>query len=175
MFFAAGSPGLDSDKPGTSLVDIQCLLDSVGATELVIDLIVSTKNDRVFEESILLGIALLWGGNTQIQVGTPIHTHIYSRYFVGIIFHEGIGSYAFYIHPPTLSLQNSFYHQLHKQKKSEKFFKVFYDHMQLAQKEIRSTVSVNMFEISCRKHEEEGEVSNFRPRKGRTARHTFII
>ncbi|GAA6101705.1 inositol 1,4,5-trisphosphate receptor type 2 isoform X2 [Tachysurus ichikawai] len=124
----AGSPGLDSDKPGTSLVDIQCLLDSVGATELVIDLIVSTKNDRVFEESILLGIALLWGGNTQIQ--------------------------------------NSFYHQLHKQKKSEKFFKVFYDHMQLAQKEIRSTVSVNMFEISCRKHEEEGEVSNFRPRKG---------
>ncbi|XP_060734023.1 inositol 1,4,5-trisphosphate receptor type 2 isoform X1 [Tachysurus vachellii] len=123
----AGSLGQDSDKPGTSLVDIQCLLDSVGATELVIDLIVSTKNDRVFEESILLGIALLWGGNTQIQ--------------------------------------NSFYHQLHKQKKSEKFFKVFYDHMHLAQKEIRSTVSVNMFEISCRKHEEEGEVSNFRPRK----------
>ncbi|XP_027017220.1 inositol 1,4,5-trisphosphate receptor type 2 isoform X2 [Tachysurus fulvidraco] len=123
----AGSSGQDSDKPGTSLVDIQCLLDSVGATELVIDLIVSTKNDRVFEESIQLGIALLRKGNTQIQ--------------------------------------NSFYHQLHKQKKSEKFFKVFYDHMQLAQKEIRSTVSVNMFEISCRKHEEESEVSNFRPKK----------
>lgn len=61
------------------MVDIQCLLDSVGATELVIDLIVSTKNDRVFEESILLGIALLWGGNTQIQVCTP-YTRIYSRY-----------------------------------------------------------------------------------------------
>lgn len=77
---AAGSPGQDSDKPGTSMVDIQCLLDSVGATELVIDLIVSTKNDRVFEESILLGIALLWGGNTQIQVCTPTHTYIADRF-----------------------------------------------------------------------------------------------
>lgn len=60
---------LDSDKPGSSMVDIQCLLDNVGTSELVIDLIVNTKNDRVFEESILLGIALLQGGNTQIQVG----------------------------------------------------------------------------------------------------------
>lgn len=50
------------------MVEIQCLLDNVGTSELVIDLIVNTKNDRVFEESILLGIALLQGGNTQIQV-----------------------------------------------------------------------------------------------------------
>ncbi|XP_076840863.1 inositol 1,4,5-trisphosphate-gated calcium channel ITPR2 isoform X1 [Brachyhypopomus gauderio] len=128
-----GSPGQDSDKPGTTLGDIQCLLDSVGASELVIDLIVNTKNDRVFEESILLGIALLRGGNTQIQ--------------------------------------NSFYHQLHKQKKSEMFFKVFYDHMQLAQKEIRSTVSVNMFDVGSRKREEEGEVSTFRLKKGRDSLH----
>ncbi|KAL7871156.1 hypothetical protein SRHO_G00086530 [Serrasalmus rhombeus] len=128
-----GSPGQDSDKPGTTMVDIQCLLDSVGGSELVIDLIVSTKNDRVFEESILLGIALLRGGNTQTQ--------------------------------------NSFYSQLHKQKKSENFFKVFYDRMQIAQKEIRSTVTVNMFEISCRKREEEGEVSSIRHKKGRDALH----
>uniref|UniRef100_A0A671LFL9 Inositol 1,4,5-trisphosphate receptor n=1 Tax=Sinocyclocheilus anshuiensis TaxID=1608454 RepID=A0A671LFL9_9TELE len=106
----SGSPGQDSDKPGTSITDIQCALDNVGVSELVIDLIVSTKNDRIFEESILLGIALLRGGNTQIQ--------------------------------------NSFYNQLHKQKKSEKFFKVFYDRMELAQKAIRSSVSVNMFELS---------------------------
>uniref|UniRef100_A0A672P0V7 Inositol 1,4,5-trisphosphate receptor n=1 Tax=Sinocyclocheilus grahami TaxID=75366 RepID=A0A672P0V7_SINGR len=104
-----------SHKEGTNcmlmsvyLEYIQCALDNVGASELVIDLIVSTKNDRIFEESILLGIALLRGGNTQIQ--------------------------------------NSFYSQLHKQKKSEKFFKVFYDRMELAQKEIRSSVSVNMFD-----------------------------
>uniref|UniRef100_A0A672P4Q1 Inositol 1,4,5-trisphosphate receptor n=1 Tax=Sinocyclocheilus grahami TaxID=75366 RepID=A0A672P4Q1_SINGR len=126
--YIGGSPGQDSDKPGTSVVDIQCALDNVGASELVIDLIVSTKNDRIFEESILLGIALLRGGNTQIQ--------------------------------------NSFYSQLHKQKKSEKFFKVFYDRMELAQKEIRSSVSVNMFELSCRKREEEGEGSGIRHKKG---------
>uniref|UniRef100_A0A671L6R4 Inositol 1,4,5-trisphosphate receptor n=1 Tax=Sinocyclocheilus anshuiensis TaxID=1608454 RepID=A0A671L6R4_9TELE len=123
-----GSPGQDSDKPGTSITDIQCALDNVGVSELVIDLIVSTKNDRIFEESILLGIALLRGGNTQIQ--------------------------------------NSFYNQLHKQKKSEKFFKVFYDRMELAQKAIRSSVSVNMFELSCRKREEEGEGSGIRHKKG---------
>uniref|UniRef100_A0A8C7N7K2 Inositol 1,4,5-trisphosphate receptor n=1 Tax=Oncorhynchus kisutch TaxID=8019 RepID=A0A8C7N7K2_ONCKI len=108
-----------------SMVDIQCLLDSEGASELVIDLIVSTKNDRVFQESILLGNALLRGGNTQIQ--------------------------------------NSFYHQLHKQKKSERFFKVFYDRMRLAQQEIRATVSVNMFEVStCRKREEDVDVTILR-------------
>uniref|UniRef100_A0A674EWC2 Inositol 1,4,5-trisphosphate receptor n=1 Tax=Salmo trutta TaxID=8032 RepID=A0A674EWC2_SALTR len=102
----------------SSAGDIQCLLDSEGASELVIDLIVSTKNDCMFEESILLGNALLQGGNTQIQ--------------------------------------NSFYHQLHKQKKSEHFFKVFYDRMRLAQQEIRATVSVNMFEVStCRKRDED--------------------
>lgn len=70
--FAGGCPMLDSDKPGSSVVEIQCLLDNVGASELVIDLIVNTKNDRVFEESILLGIALLQGGNTQIQVGSQM-------------------------------------------------------------------------------------------------------
>uniref|UniRef100_A0A8C2APQ8 Inositol 1,4,5-trisphosphate receptor n=1 Tax=Cyprinus carpio TaxID=7962 RepID=A0A8C2APQ8_CYPCA len=131
--YIGGSPGHDSDKPGTSVVDIQCALDNVGASELVIDLIVSTKNDRIFEESILLGIALLRGGNTQIQ--------------------------------------NSFYNQLHKQKKSEKFFKVFYDRMELAQKEIRSSVSVNMFELSCRKREEEGEGSGIRHKKVRDCLH----
>lgn len=70
-----GTPGQDSDKPGTSVADIQCALDNVGASELVIDLIVSTKNDRIFEESILLGIALLRGGNTQIQVYKGDVTH----------------------------------------------------------------------------------------------------
>ncbi|XP_073709761.1 inositol 1,4,5-trisphosphate-gated calcium channel ITPR2 [Misgurnus anguillicaudatus] len=124
-----GSPGQDSDKPGSSLVDIQCMLDSVGASELVIDLIVSTKNDRIFEESIQLGIALLRGGNTQIQ--------------------------------------NSFYNLLRKQKKCENFFKVFYDRMEQALKEIRSSVSVNMFELSCRKREEEVEGLGMRHKKVR--------
>uniref|UniRef100_A0A4W6EAB4 Inositol 1,4,5-trisphosphate receptor n=1 Tax=Lates calcarifer TaxID=8187 RepID=A0A4W6EAB4_LATCA len=111
----------------SNMVEIQCLLDNVGASELVIDLIVNTKNDRVFEESILLGIALLQGGNTQIQ--------------------------------------NSFYTQLYKQKKSERFFKVFYDRMRLAQQEIRATVSVNMFELSCRKRDDDSDVSSLHMRE----------
>ncbi|XP_029951400.1 inositol 1,4,5-trisphosphate receptor type 2 [Salarias fasciatus] len=122
-----GFPTHDSDKPGNNMVEIQCLLDNVGTTDLVIDLIVNTKNDRVFEESILLGIALLQGGNTQIQ--------------------------------------NSFYNQLYKQKKSERFFKVFYDRMRLAQQEIRATVSVNMFELSCRKRDDDGDLSGIRFKK----------
>lgn len=68
LICAGASAMLDCDKLGSSMVEIQCLLDNVGTSELVIDLIVNTKNDRVFEESILLGIALLQGGNTQIQV-----------------------------------------------------------------------------------------------------------
>ncbi|XP_055789827.1 inositol 1,4,5-trisphosphate receptor type 2-like isoform X1 [Salvelinus fontinalis] len=135
--FGGGSLVQDSDKPSSSMVDIQCLLDSEGASELVIDLIVSTKNDRVFQESILLGNALLRGGNTQIQ--------------------------------------NSFYHQLHKQKKSERFFKVFYDRMRLAQQEIRATVSVNMFEVStCRKREEDVDVSHSGIRLRKTAKDSSL-
>ncbi|XP_035763053.1 inositol 1,4,5-trisphosphate receptor type 2 [Neolamprologus brichardi] len=124
-----GSPMVDADKPATSVSDIQCLLDNVGATEMVIELIVNTKNDRLFKESIELGIALLRGGNTQIQ--------------------------------------NSFYSQLNKQKKSERFFKVFYDRMRLAQQEIRATVSVNMFEVSCRKRDDDSDVSSIRVKKGK--------
>lgn len=64
--------------------------------------------------------------------------------------------------------QNSFYNQLYKQKKSERFFKVFYDRMRTAQQEIRATVSVNMFELSCRKRDDDGaDVSSIRIKKGR--------
>ncbi|XP_048112717.1 inositol 1,4,5-trisphosphate receptor type 2-like isoform X2 [Alosa alosa] len=122
-----GSPGQDHDRPGFNVQDTQCLLDKVGASELVIDLIVSTKNDRVFQESVLLGISLLRGGNTEIQ--------------------------------------DSFYNQLYKQKKSERFFKVFYDRMRLAQQEIRATVSVNTFELSSRKRDDDAEGSEIRHKK----------
>uniref|UniRef100_A0A8B9ICC5 Inositol 1,4,5-trisphosphate receptor n=1 Tax=Anser brachyrhynchus TaxID=132585 RepID=A0A8B9ICC5_9AVES len=66
----SGFAGQDSDKSGVSMFDIQCLLDKEGASELVIDVIVNTKNDRIFSEGILLGIALLEGGNTQTQYST---------------------------------------------------------------------------------------------------------
>lgn len=61
--------------------DIQCLLDKEGASELVTDVIVSTKNDRIFSEGILLGIALLEGGNTQTQV--PVY---HAEHYFGYLY-----------------------------------------------------------------------------------------
>ncbi|XP_056373589.1 inositol 1,4,5-trisphosphate receptor type 2 isoform X2 [Hyla sarda] len=65
---SGGYSAPESDRrTGASMTEIQCLLDKEGASELIIDVIVNTKNDRIFSEGILLGIALLEGGNTQIQ------------------------------------------------------------------------------------------------------------
>uniref|UniRef100_A0A4W3JR24 Inositol 1,4,5-trisphosphate receptor n=1 Tax=Callorhinchus milii TaxID=7868 RepID=A0A4W3JR24_CALMI len=119
LFYTGASPS-DSDKSGITMYDIQCHLEREGASELVTDLITNTKNSRIFEESILLGIALLEGGNTQIQ--------------------------------------SSFHHQLNDLKKSEKFFKVFYDRTKAAQQEIRATVSVNTSDLSSKKKDEDCEV-----------------
>lgn len=51
-----------------SLAEVQCHLDREGASDLVIDLIMNATSDRIFQESILLAIALLEGGNPVIQV-----------------------------------------------------------------------------------------------------------
>uniref|UniRef100_UPI00398F64F4 inositol 1,4,5-trisphosphate-gated calcium channel ITPR2 isoform X2 n=1 Tax=Pristiophorus japonicus TaxID=55135 RepID=UPI00398F64F4 len=125
-----GSSSSDPDKCGVSVFEIQCHLDREGASELATDLITNTKNSRIFDESIMLGIALLEGGNAQIQY--------------------------------------SFYRQLNELRKSEKFFKVFYDRMKVAQHEIRATVSVNTNDLSSKKKEEDYDV--VAPVKRRTAR-----
>lgn len=52
------------------------------------------------------------------------------------------------------------------QKKSEKFFKVFYDRLRLAQQEIRATVSVNMSELSCRKRDDDSDIAGVRFKRG---------
>ena len=50
-------------------VFVQCYLDREGASELLIDLIINnTYSNRIFVETIELAIALLEGGNTQVQV-----------------------------------------------------------------------------------------------------------
>ncbi|XP_054641927.1 inositol 1,4,5-trisphosphate receptor type 1 isoform X20 [Dunckerocampus dactyliophorus] len=99
-----------------SLAEVQCHLDKEGASDLVIDLIMNATSDRIFQESILLAIALLEGGNTVIQ--------------------------------------RSFYHRLTGDK-SEKFFKVFYERMKLAQQEIKATVTVNTSDLGNKKKDEE--------------------
>uniref|UniRef100_A0A673C154 Inositol 1,4,5-trisphosphate receptor n=1 Tax=Sphaeramia orbicularis TaxID=375764 RepID=A0A673C154_9TELE len=100
-----------------SLADVQCHLDKEGASDLVIDLIMNATSDRIFQESILLAIALLEGGNTVIQ--------------------------------------RSFYQRLTGDNKSEKFFKVFYERMKLAQQEIKATVTVNTSDLGSKKKDEE--------------------
>ncbi|MEE6493007.1 hypothetical protein FKM82_016698 [Ascaphus truei] len=55
------------DQDWSMIAAIQCKLDREGATKLVSDLIMSSKNDKIFLESILLAIRLLDGGNTEIQ------------------------------------------------------------------------------------------------------------
>lgn len=91
LLIAGSFSGQDSDKMGISMSDIQCLLDKEGASELVIDVIVNTKNDRIFSEGILLGIALLEGGNTQTQVPAH-HDERYICYLCFLlIFHRNQG------------------------------------------------------------------------------------
>lgn len=48
--------------------EIQCELNSQGASDLVIDLFMSDISPKVFKETVLLAIALLEGGNTHVQV-----------------------------------------------------------------------------------------------------------
>uniref|UniRef100_A0A8C6PPT6 Inositol 1,4,5-trisphosphate receptor n=1 Tax=Nothobranchius furzeri TaxID=105023 RepID=A0A8C6PPT6_NOTFU len=62
-----GNSPLSPVGSGRNQSEVQCHLDKEGASDLVIDLIMNTTSDRVFEESILLAIALLEGGNTTIQ------------------------------------------------------------------------------------------------------------
>ena len=50
-----------------TLQDLQCHLDREGASNLVVELIMSNPNYSIFVESVELGIALLEGGNSAIQ------------------------------------------------------------------------------------------------------------
>uniref|UniRef100_F6Y9R6 Inositol 1,4,5-trisphosphate receptor n=1 Tax=Equus caballus TaxID=9796 RepID=F6Y9R6_HORSE len=52
-------------------------------------------------------------------------------------------------------LQHSFFCRLTEDKKSEKFFKVFYDRMKVAQQEIKATVTVNTSDLGNKKKDDE--------------------
>uniref|UniRef100_A0A8C4ZFA2 Inositol 1,4,5-trisphosphate receptor n=1 Tax=Gadus morhua TaxID=8049 RepID=A0A8C4ZFA2_GADMO len=58
---------VDLGRDWPAIAAIQCRLDREGGTRLFIDLVMSTKNDKIFQESIQLAICLLEGGNTEIQ------------------------------------------------------------------------------------------------------------
>lgn len=60
--------GGEQDRDWVAVAAVQCRLDREGGTKLFTDLVMSTKNDKIFQESIQLAICLLEGGNTEIQV-----------------------------------------------------------------------------------------------------------
>jgi hypothetical protein len=56
------------NKDVQALVDMQTKLDSLGATNLILHLISSPENEeRVFHQALKLGIAILHGGNEEVQ------------------------------------------------------------------------------------------------------------
>lgn len=52
-------------------------------------------------------------------------------------------------------LQRSFFIRLTRDNKSEKFFKVFYERMKLAQQEIKATVTVNTSDLGTKRKDED--------------------
>ncbi|MCI4380792.1 hypothetical protein PGIGA_G00244100 [Pangasianodon gigas] len=62
-----GAAGGEAERDWAAVAAIQCRLDREGGTKLFTDIITSTKNEKVFQESIQLAICLLEGGNTEIQ------------------------------------------------------------------------------------------------------------
>ncbi|XP_070766937.1 inositol 1,4,5-trisphosphate-gated calcium channel ITPR3 [Enoplosus armatus] len=62
-----GAAGGEQERDWAAVAAVQCRLDREGGTKLFTDLVMSTKNDKIFQESIQLAICLLEGGNTEIQ------------------------------------------------------------------------------------------------------------
>lgn len=64
--------GAEQERDWAAVASVQCRLDREGGTKLFTDLVMSTKNDKIFQESIQLAICLLEGGNTEIQVSHTV-------------------------------------------------------------------------------------------------------
>ncbi|XP_077371305.1 inositol 1,4,5-trisphosphate-gated calcium channel ITPR3 isoform X2 [Festucalex cinctus] len=62
-----GAAGSEQERDWAAVAAVQCRLDREGGSKLFTDLVMSTKNDKIFQESIQLAICLLEGGNTEIQ------------------------------------------------------------------------------------------------------------
>ncbi|CAH1782943.1 unnamed protein product [Owenia fusiformis] len=64
----SGGPGsVMLSRAEMTLSAVQCHLDKEGASDLVVDLIINNHSNRIFLETVELGIALLEGGNSVIQ------------------------------------------------------------------------------------------------------------
>ncbi|XP_032555409.1 inositol 1,4,5-trisphosphate receptor type 1 isoform X7 [Chiroxiphia lanceolata] len=73
------------------------------------------------------------------------------------VFHESILLAIALLEGGNTTIQHSFFCRLTEDKKSEKFFKVFYDRMKVAQQEIKATVTVNTSDLGNKKKDEDSE------------------
>ncbi|XP_056279702.1 inositol 1,4,5-trisphosphate receptor type 3 isoform X2 [Pseudoliparis swirei] len=62
-----GASGAEQERDWAVVAAVQCRLDREGGTKLFTDLVMNSKNEKIFQESIQLAICLLEGGNTEIQ------------------------------------------------------------------------------------------------------------
>ncbi|XP_064604842.1 inositol 1,4,5-trisphosphate receptor-like isoform X2 [Liolophura sinensis] len=70
-----GTKGPSGTGPGAQMLsraemtlhEVQCHLDREGASDLIVDLVINNSSNRIFLETVELGIALLEGGNSVIQ------------------------------------------------------------------------------------------------------------
>lgn len=72
-----------------------------------------------------------------------------------------------------MHFQRSFFCRLTEDKKSEKFFRVFYDRMKLAQLEIKATVTVNTSDLGNRKRDDDSQDKDAPVRK--KGRYSLVI
>ncbi|XP_075289229.1 inositol 1,4,5-trisphosphate-gated calcium channel ITPR1 isoform X6 [Opisthocomus hoazin] len=73
------------------------------------------------------------------------------------VFHESILLAIALLEGGNTTIQHSFFCRLTEDKKSEKFFKVFYDRMKVAQQEIKTTVTVNTSDLGNKKKDEDSD------------------
>lgn len=57
----------EQDDRDLRRLEIQCELNNQGASDLIVDLFMSDISNKVFKENVLLAIAMLEGGNDQVQ------------------------------------------------------------------------------------------------------------
>ncbi|KAM5130118.1 inositol 1,4,5-trisphosphate-gated calcium channel ITPR1 isoform 9-T10 [Callospermophilus lateralis] len=73
------------------------------------------------------------------------------------VFHESILLAIALLEGGNTTIQHSFFCRLTEDKKSERFFKVFYDRMKMAQQEIKATVTVNTSDLGNKKKDDEAD------------------
>lgn len=92
---------MEQERDWAAVAVNQCRLDREGGTKLFTDLVMSTKNDKIFLESIQLAICLLEGGNTEIQVTKRVTFDLFYLLFFSLLFKPMVKLFCYRI--PSIS------------------------------------------------------------------------